>query len=97
MAMTMSWSASWRHYSATDSKACGLEGLLRSWCAATSVASAAAASGGGTVMVAERRHCITGEVAAAVVVRVWPPTHRVHPALDQEVASPSVSCSQREG
>jgi hypothetical protein len=100
MAVTMSWSTSWCHYSATDSEVCGLGrggGLFRSWCATTSVALAAAAGGGGTAVVAERRHCLTSEVAAAVVARVWPPTHRVHPTLDREVASPSISCSQRKG
>jgi hypothetical protein len=36
-------------------------------------------------------------VAATAMAVAWPLTWRDHPALGREVASPSTSCSRREG
>jgi hypothetical protein len=48
-------------------------------------------------MVAKRWRYVAGVVATAVMATVWLPACRDRPTLQREVASPSVSCSQREG
>jgi hypothetical protein len=97
MLATMSWSMSWCHYSAAEGEACGDEGLLRSWRAATSVASAATVIGDVTAVPVERWRCGACVAATTVMVSVRPPTRRDRPALGREVASPSAPNSQREG
>jgi hypothetical protein len=90
MAAMMSWSMSWLHYSSADGELCGGGGLLSSCQATTSVASAATTGGSVTTVLAESwRYGASTLVAAAV----WPPARRDRPALEREVASPSVSCS----
>jgi hypothetical protein len=96
MVATMS-SSSWHHCSTADSEACQGAGLWRSWRVVTNVALANATSGGITTMVAERCRYAAGAVWTTVVPTTQLPTRQDRPALEREVASPSVPCSRREG
>jgi hypothetical protein len=80
----------WCHCSVADGEVCGGGELLSSYRAATSVASVATAGGGVAALLA-KRWCHRAAAPTASTVRL--PIHRDRPALEGEVASPSVSRS----
>jgi hypothetical protein len=92
IAVTMSWSTSWHHYSTVDGEACGPGGLWRSWRAASSVASAPTPGGGMVAIAAKRCWCATAAVTPAVVLALRVVIRWDQPTLEWEVASYSVPC-----
>jgi hypothetical protein len=97
MAVMTSWSTSWHHCSTADVEVCGSGGLLRSWRVATNLASVVTAGHGVTAVVAKRWHDTMGAVWTRVMLTERLSACRDCATMEQEVASPSVPYSQREG
>jgi hypothetical protein len=71
--------------------------MWRSARATASAPSGPATGGIIAAVVAKRCHCLVAVVATTTVMAAWPLIWQDRPALEREVASPSVCCPCQEG